>query len=182
MSIVPFPFGKTQVFTYGIAPNNLSVTLDADNFEFASSKGDNYLDFLGYDRYDDPEYLAKSALNMDGTGVWTGPAFVVPQLFEWRLQRLSQTKYETLWAMYRRQQKEKEVITLADYRLVMCEPTPKFRTAAGSVTGAPTIAGVEYFNGVFKIRLEMGDRYHIFKDSSGNRLYELSMQAWEILT
>ncbi|AFY60365.1 hypothetical protein [Synechococcus sp. PCC 6312] len=180
MTSVNYPFGTTQVFSYGEDEDALTVTLDAANFEFAAGQGDGYLDFLGYDRQDDPEYLAKTKLNSSGAAVWEGPAFVIPQLFAWRLQLLTQEKYETLWAMYRRQQSEKEPIILEDYRLVMSEPSPKTRTEVGEVMNAPDIAGMDYFCAVFAIRLEMGTRYQIFWDGNA-RLYELEMTAREIL-
>lgn len=184
-----FPFGPMQIFVYGEGEDELTVTISESDFEFAANKGggsdDGFLNFLGYDRHDDPEYLAQIALNSSGAAVWDGPSFVIPQIFEWRLQLLTEEKHETLWAMFALQQRQKQPITLLDFRLAMREAAPKVRAAAAVDPAvemdSPTIAGIDFFWAQFQIQLEMGERGHFFKGEDGELLYELSMSAKEML-
>lgn len=175
-----FPFGNAQAFSLG----SLSVSISAANREYAAGEGEGYLPVLGYDRKNNMDFIAKAAYNSFGTTVWEGPSFAIPQVFEWRLQRLTLAKYEAFWGLWRIQQKTKQAVILNDQRLAMSEPTPKTRQSVGTVTGAPTIPGIEYFWGVFKLELLFDESQYRRRPrlcTENVHLYDLSFKAREIL-
>jgi hypothetical protein len=147
-----FPFGPYQRFTYG----SLEVILNYTDHRWMGGQGSTLLDEWGYDRYQDPEYLAKTRYGYLGASHWQAPPHNAPYKFEWKLQTLPEADYYTLWAMYRQSLRDRQPIRLDDARLALDEPTPRTRGKVGTVIGAPVVAGMEFFFPRFDIVLDLG--------------------------
>lgn len=165
-----FPFGAYQRFTYGA----LEVVLNYADNRFMGGQGQTLLDEWGYDRYQDTEYLPKTTYGYHGASHWAAPPFNAPYKFEWKLQTLPKEDYFTLWAMYRQSLKDRQPIRLDDARLALDEPAPRNRAKVGTVTDAPTIAGMGFFFARFNIVLSLERDRGRFQNG-----YTLNMSAIE---
>jgi hypothetical protein len=147
--------GQSQILRYGTGPTQLTVTLESENYRATSGPG--YMSILGYDRVESTEYLRTINRSTQGTAYWQGPSFDPPHDFTWSLQLLTDTELETLWAMHKRQQRDRLPVRLIDTRLAYQEPSPRTRAKSGNVL-TPVAGMVSYF-AQFDIQLILeGDR------------------------
>jgi hypothetical protein len=177
-----FPFGTQLRLTYDAGTaNQIQVTLTEENF----THGDRgTLKLIGYGRNsasgDEPQYKETAM----GTTVRTGPIHRPKQQFTGDLVDLTMQQAYGLSGMTARQAEESQIVTannytrhlikpiiLDDQLLAMFEPTPRTRPKIGTMTGAPSIPGIEYFWSRFGIVLFLdsdwerwgcaGDRYQM---------------------
>lgn len=168
-----YPFGYGGfVFVY----DTIVVTVTNPKF-FGDNSGEGFASYLAYDRYKDDSQLLVQQPSQLGYAYITGPRYPAPYKFSWNLQLLPLDIYEALWAIYDRQQLERQPCQLRDYHLAMGEPGPRRRGRTQPATNPAAAPGMVYFYPMFNIWLEMpasGRRYQ------GHDFFALRFMATEI--
>ena len=143
---------QTLIYDEG-NPNEITLLLEDADENYLSTGRDTYLDAYGYDRIADPEFAADIITSAEGSAFWFGRN-LEPQLAQWNLN-LPLDKVYTLQGIVKRQQDEKLPVLLLDQRLPIIQSTPRTRGKVGTLTGAPSVPGTEFFWPTLYLKLEL---------------------------
>lgn len=167
--------GISQELRYGAGLNLISVSLERKNFK--PGEGDGLLKELGYSRTPAAQYWRTSDRSTLGVPLIQGPSFYPPELFEWRLQALTDTQYWAIDAIAKLQQTTKQRITLIDQRYALSEPLPRTRAKIGATVG-PALPGMTAYFAKFYIWIEeIPESGRLYRNDG---THELTIRASEL--
>ena len=141
-----YPYGPQIQLLYDLGGSNpLSVTFTDAAGNFRCDDGTDRLSQTGYDKVPQAATVAQAVPTAMGAARYSRPIYRPKFEIKVRLQQLTDLQTDTTIAMIERSRLDLRSITLYDQRLVTREPTPRTRAKIGTVTGAPTVAGVDLF-------------------------------------
>lgn len=150
-----FPYG-TQIT---ISDDTSTVILSQAKGNFLPDTGnDGDLSFLGYSREIETSNNLETVSDMNtlAEGYFQGPFATEVYKFRMRLKNLTDLEKETLIKIHKSQLKSKENVLLIDELLITEEANPRTRAKTGGLNpvGSPTFANMNYFWGLYYIRLK----------------------------
>lgn len=150
-----WPPGDYQRLTHGALSLDL---LHADGvFDSQSANGQTLLEQIGYDRYKDPNRLARSQYGPQGANLWTGNTHET-YVFQWQLQLLSDLAYYTLKAIADNARAAREPVIFDDHLYWLDESAPRTHgKIAPDPIDTPTITGRVFFYPRFNIELRLDE-------------------------
>jgi hypothetical protein len=146
-----YPYGpRLTLFVDRGLSSEIRVDLTETKSSFAAGQdGDGNIPRLGYDRTADDNSVAKLATNLQGRKRVNGHPYPVLQVFDFRLQFLTELEARKLRAMHEIQQRTGKNILLWDERICMEEVGPRQRGRVAAAIVSPALPGIEYYWGQF---------------------------------
>lgn len=144
--VAAYPYGPQLRLLYG----GLDVTFTTLAGNFRSEGGRDRISRHGYDRAYQKDTTPKAEASLLGSPLIKGVPYGKKYEFGVRLQMLTNLQLDTTLAIFEMSSDAGELITIYDQRLVTREPSPRTRAKVGTVLGAPTVAGMEYYYGQYR--------------------------------
>lgn len=145
--VTQYPYGTSLRLLYG----GLDVTFTAGAENFRIEAGTDNISQLGYDRTLQKSTDAQAEASLLGSPMIKGVPYGQKYEMSVRLRNLSDTQLETTMGIIERSHADGALVTLYDQRQVTREPTPRTRAKVGTVVGAPTIAGMDFYYAQYRV-------------------------------
>jgi hypothetical protein len=142
-----YPYGPSLRLIFGA----LDVTFSATVSNFRAEQGSERISWHGYERTFQDATTAKAEAHLLGASLIKGVPYGPKYQMDARLHLLTDQQVETAIGIFHLSHKVGALVTLHDQRIVTKEPTPRTRAKVGTVIGAPTVAGMEYYYAQYRV-------------------------------